>query len=91
MNHLLGLGLGGQEIWILLILILVLFGGKKIPELMRGVGRGVGELQKGVEEGRKSFDKYKTLEPPADDYRFTQDEEPVQEAKPTKTTEEPSR
>ena len=37
--------LGGQEwIWIL-VLVLVLFGGKKIPELMRGLGRGIREFQ----------------------------------------------
>lgn len=38
-------GMGGQEwIWIL-VLVLLLFGGKKIPELMRGLGRGVREFQ----------------------------------------------
>ncbi len=47
----------GPEIWIVLILVLVLFGGKKIPELMRGVGKGVGELQKGIEEGKKAIDE----------------------------------
>lgn len=35
--------------------VVLLFGGKKIPELMRGVGQGVGELQKGLQEGKKSF------------------------------------
>jgi sec-independent protein translocase protein TatA len=33
--------------------VLVLFGGKKIPELMRGIGQGVGELKKGMDEGRQ--------------------------------------
>ena len=37
--------LGGQEMVILLVLVLLLFGGKKIPELMRGLGRGVREFQ----------------------------------------------
>jgi sec-independent protein translocase protein TatA len=37
--------LGGQEMIILLVLVLLLFGGKKIPELMRGVGRGIREFQ----------------------------------------------
>jgi len=40
---------------ILLIIVLLLFGGKKIPELMRGVGKGVGELQKGIEEGKRGL------------------------------------
>ena len=38
--------LGGQEILLILIAILVLFGGKKIPELMRGIGKGVSEFNK---------------------------------------------
>jgi len=45
--------LGGQDMLIVLLVVLVLFGGKKIPELMRGVGQGVGELKKGMEEGQR--------------------------------------
>lgn len=37
---------------ILALVVLLLFGGKKIPELMRGVGQGVGELQKGLHEAK---------------------------------------
>lgn len=37
--------IGGQEIIIIAIIILVLFGGKKIPELMRGLGRGIREFK----------------------------------------------
>ena len=48
-------GLGYQEILIVLVIILVLFGGRKIPELMRGVGKGVGELKKGLEEGKRAI------------------------------------
>ncbi|HRK22789.1 MAG TPA: twin-arginine translocase TatA/TatE family subunit [Fimbriimonadaceae bacterium] len=48
-------GLQGPELWIILVIVLILFGGKKIPELLRGVGKGVGELQKGLEEGKKSM------------------------------------
>ncbi|MDR3691300.1 MAG: twin-arginine translocase TatA/TatE family subunit [Fimbriimonas sp.] len=44
--------IGPEPLLLIFILVLVLFGGKKIPELMRGVGRGVGELQKGLEEGK---------------------------------------
>lgn len=36
---------GGQEIIIVLVLVLLLFGGKKIPELMRGLGKGVKEFK----------------------------------------------
>lgn len=38
---------GGQEIILVLILVLILFGGKKIPELMRGLGKGINEFKKG--------------------------------------------
>jgi sec-independent protein translocase protein TatA len=48
-------GLGAQELIIIFVIVLVLFGGKKIPELLRGVGRGVGELHKGLDEGKRQF------------------------------------
>jgi len=44
--------IGMEPMLIIFLVVLVLFGGKKIPELMRGVGRGVGELQKGLDEGK---------------------------------------
>jgi sec-independent protein translocase protein TatA len=43
-NVLLGI-LGTQEIIIILIVVLFLFGGRKIPELMRGLGRGIKEFK----------------------------------------------
>jgi sec-independent protein translocase protein TatA len=45
----------GSEIWIIGGLVLLLFGGAKIPQLMRGLGQGVGELKKGLDEGKKAF------------------------------------
>ena len=45
--------IGGQEILIIALIVLVLFGGKKIPELMKGFGKGVKEYKKamnGVDE-----------------------------------------
>ncbi len=43
---LLFLNLGGQEIFLILIVVLLLFGGQKIPELMRGLGKGISEFNK---------------------------------------------
>ena len=37
-------GLGANEIILIVILVLLMFGGKKIPELMRGLGKGVREF-----------------------------------------------
>jgi sec-independent protein translocase protein TatA len=42
-TNLLGV-LGTQEIIIILVIVLLLFGGRKIPELMRGLGRGMREF-----------------------------------------------
>jgi sec-independent protein translocase protein TatA len=36
---------GGQEILLILIIVLLFFGGAKIPELMRGLGKGVKEFK----------------------------------------------
>ncbi|MCX3263208.1 MAG: twin-arginine translocase TatA/TatE family subunit [Pedobacter agri] len=41
--------LGGPEMIILGIAILLLFGGKKIPELMKGLGKGIKEFKNGQE------------------------------------------
>ncbi|MBQ2301324.1 MAG: twin-arginine translocase TatA/TatE family subunit [Bacteroidaceae bacterium] len=50
-NQLLFLGnMGGQEILIIALIILLLFGGKKIPELMRGLGKGVSQFKKGMND-----------------------------------------
>ena len=49
MNELLFIGnLGTVEIIIIAIIVLLLFGGKKIPELMKGIGKGVKNFKDGV-------------------------------------------
>lgn len=44
------LGLGLQEILIIALIVLLLFGGKKIPELMKGLGKGVKSFKEGMNE-----------------------------------------
>ena len=44
------LGLGMQEIIIIAFVVLLLFGGKKIPELMKGLGKGVKSFKDGMKE-----------------------------------------
>ena len=43
-------GLGMQEIIVIALIILLLFGGKKIPELMKGLGKGVKSFKDGMKE-----------------------------------------
>ena len=40
--------LGAPEIIIIAIIVLLLFGGKKIPELMKGIGKGIKNFKEGV-------------------------------------------
>jgi len=60
-NILLGI-LGTQEIIIILIIVLVLFGGRKIPELMRGLGKGIREFKDASNGVVNEDDKKKTEE-----------------------------
>lgn len=51
MNPLLFIGgLQGWEIPILVLAILILFGGKKIPEFMKGLGKGISSFKKGLND-----------------------------------------
>ncbi len=71
MNTILLFGFGGYEAVLVLFAILLLFGGKKIPELMRGLGKGIkefnsaratieGEIKEGMrEQDRKGSDARK--------------------------------
>ena len=55
-------GLGMQEIIVIALIILLLFGGKKIPELMKGLGKGVKSFKDGMngkEEETKPTDETK--------------------------------
>lgn len=46
-------GLGMQEILVIALIVLLLFGGKKIPELMNGLGRGVKSFKEGMNGDEK--------------------------------------
>lgn len=46
--NLLFLGLGGGEIVVIALAVLLFFGGKKIPELMNGLGKGVKSFKDGM-------------------------------------------
>lgn len=68
MTNLLLLGFlpSGSEWGIIALLILLLFGGKKIPELMKGLGKGVKSFKDGVNEAKEEINKAKEdIEEPA--------------------------
>lgn len=50
MTNLLLFGIGMQEVLIIALIVLLLFGGKKIPELMKGLGKGVKSFKDGMKE-----------------------------------------
>ena len=52
------MGMGTSEIIIILVIVLLLFGGRKIPELMKGLGQGVREFK----DASKGTDKENTPE-----------------------------
>jgi sec-independent protein translocase protein TatA len=43
-------GLGSQELFLILVIALVMFGANKVPELARSLGRSMSELKKGMRE-----------------------------------------
>lgn len=63
MNHLhlafIG-SLGGQEIVIIFLIVLLLFGAKKLPELARGIGKSMGEFKKAREDFEKEITSAET-------------------------------
>ena len=56
---LLFLGLGGSELLVIMLVVLLLFGGKKIPELMRGLGKGVRSFKDGMKDVTTDDEKEK--------------------------------
>jgi len=43
-------GIGWQEILLIIVIVLLLFGAKRIPEVMRSIGKGVRELKQGMKD-----------------------------------------
>lgn len=60
-------GFGAPEVIVIALLVLLLFGGKKIPELMKGLGKGVKSFKDGVNEAKEEINKAKDeLDKPAE-------------------------
>lgn len=65
--------IGSTELILIGGIALLLFGGKKLPEMMRGLGQGVREFKKGVNEEAKDEAKEKEVEEDAKDAEQLQD------------------
>lgn len=52
-------GLGMQEVLLISLVVLLFFGGKKIPELMKGLGKGVRSFKEGMNNVEKEIDEIK--------------------------------
>ncbi len=48
-------GIGMQEVLLIALIVLLFFGGKKIPELMKGLGKGVRSFKDGMNEVEKDI------------------------------------
>lgn len=58
MTHLLFIGgLGMQEVLLIALVVLLFFGGKKIPELMKGLGKGVRSFKEGMNNIEKEIEE----------------------------------
>lgn len=55
-------GIGMQEVLLIVLVVLLFFGGKKIPELMKGIGTGVRSFKEGMNNVEKEIDEIKDIE-----------------------------
>ena len=58
--------IGTQEVIVIALVVLLLFGGKKIPELMKGMGKGVKSFKQGMNEVTDEINKSVNDEPKKD-------------------------
>ncbi|OPZ67911.1 MAG: Sec-independent protein translocase protein TatAy [bacterium ADurb.Bin478] len=49
-------GVGMDEMVVILVVVLVLFGSKRLPELARGLGKGIREFKKAAEDVKREMD-----------------------------------
>ncbi len=72
------MSLGWNEILLILLVVLLLFGGRKIPELMRGLGKGIREFNDAKNNVRKELEE-----------GIVEKERPTASSAPTSTTTQP--
>ena len=81
---LLFMGIGTQEFLFLALIILLLFGGKKIPELMKGIGKGVRSFKEGMNEVE---DNLKETDQKKEETTSNEEKRKITAVKPTQPTE----
>jgi len=64
-------GIGAQELLLIFLVILLLFGAKKIPEIAQGLGKGMREFRKAM---RETQDELTKPEPPAEERKSNSEE-----------------
>ncbi|MHC4376633.1 MAG: Sec-independent protein translocase subunit TatA/TatB [Planctomycetota bacterium] len=47
----------GPEIWVILLIVLVFFGGRKLPELARAAGSSITQFKKGLKDGEQAIEE----------------------------------
>lgn len=88
MNTLLAFGIGPWEVILILVVVLVLFGAKKLPELAKGLGQGIKEFKKASKEVQddlhRALEEDTTSRPPP---RPAPPADPAEAAKPVSTSQ----
>ena len=57
-------GIGMQEVLLIALVVLLFFGGRKIPELIKGIGKGVRSFKEGMSNVEKEIEEVKEIKEP---------------------------
>jgi sec-independent protein translocase protein TatA len=60
-------GIGGSEVLLVVLMVLVLFGAKRMPQFARAMGRAMQEVRKAMNQVRDELDSTGPIEPPKPD------------------------
>jgi sec-independent protein translocase protein TatA len=79
------MNLGSPEILLILLVVLLLFGGKRLPELARNIGKGLAEFRRAMQDVQREIQNPLNDIPPADKPPASPDRPPSGDAGPTST------
>ncbi|MBB6498622.1 twin-arginine translocase TatA/TatE family subunit [Pedobacter cryoconitis] len=75
------LNMGGSEIMLILVVVLLLFGGKKLPELARGLGQGIRDFKDASEGVKREIHRNINAVDPQEDAPVKTEERPAEPSK----------